>query len=200
MIADSFSIRPRGLDERGRARTLSPPPRPQHILMSRNDDDDDDGVYQVQTIPPPSGGDAYSAPTKVGPMTTALVEEMMHAAKQKADLKKQSAQALAPIVRPRRPPPIDRNEPPTIPPSPTPPAPSLATAPAPPAPLAPRAVTTPTTPAISAAPLVAHVARPTPRGRLTVLRLAFVAAAVAIVACVLGLAMYIAVARGWHLR
>jgi hypothetical protein len=55
--------------------------------MSRNDDDAG-GVYKVDTVPPPAGsGDAYSAPTKVGPMTSVLVQEMMHAAKAKADAK-----------------------------------------------------------------------------------------------------------------
>jgi hypothetical protein len=213
--------------------------------MSTNDDD---GVYKVQTVPPPSGGDAYSAPTKVGPMTTALVEEMMHAAKQKADLKKQSAaatarhpryadppasQAVAPIVRVRRPPPIDRNEPPEIqppsapipplvgiapaPPPPTPPPPAQpASAPpalawpplvapaaslAPVAPLAPPEALAPAPqPVVWTAPFAAPVARATPRGRLVVLRVVFAAAAVTIIACGLGLAMYIAVARGWHLR
>jgi hypothetical protein len=58
--------------------------------------DDDDAVFRVETIPPPSGpSDAYSAPTKVGPMTPALVEEMMLAAKAKADAKRISAEATA---------------------------------------------------------------------------------------------------------
>lgn len=40
--------------------------------------DDDDGIYRVDTVPPPQGeSDAYNAPTRVGPMASALVEEML---------------------------------------------------------------------------------------------------------------------------
>jgi len=72
--------------------------------MSRNDDNAGGGIYKVETVPPPPGtGDAYTAPTKVGPMTSALVEEMMHAAKAKADAKaeekKRAAASAAPTAR-----------------------------------------------------------------------------------------------------
>jgi hypothetical protein len=50
-----------------------------------SDDEKDEGIYKVDTVPPPAGeGDAYNAPTRVGPMGAAVVEEMMHAAERKA--------------------------------------------------------------------------------------------------------------------
>lgn len=63
--------------------------------MSSNDDDAG-RVYKVETVPPPAGsGDAYSAPTKVGPMTPVLVQEMMHAAKAKAEAKAEAKKVAA---------------------------------------------------------------------------------------------------------
>jgi hypothetical protein len=63
--------------------------------MSSNDDDAG-RVYKVETVPPPAGsGDAYSAPTKVGPMTPVLVQEMMHAAKAKAEAKAEAKKLAA---------------------------------------------------------------------------------------------------------
>jgi hypothetical protein len=58
---------------------------------------DDDKIHKVETIPPPAGeSDAYNAPTKVGPMAAAIVEEMMHAAERKAaDLSKLAEQKKA---------------------------------------------------------------------------------------------------------
>jgi hypothetical protein len=51
--------------------------------MSSNDDD---GIYRVDTIPPPAGeDDAYSAPTRVGPMASAIVEEIIAQAKREAE-------------------------------------------------------------------------------------------------------------------
>lgn len=48
-------------------------------------DDKDEEIYRVETVPPPAGeNDAYNAPTKVGPMAAAVVEEMMHASVKKA--------------------------------------------------------------------------------------------------------------------
>jgi hypothetical protein len=38
---------------------------------------DDDQIYRVDTEPPPPGGDAYGAVTKVGPLSKALVAQMM---------------------------------------------------------------------------------------------------------------------------
>jgi hypothetical protein len=50
-----------------------------------SDDDKDEAIFKVETVPPPAGeSDAYNAPTKVGPMAAAVVEEMMHAAVRKS--------------------------------------------------------------------------------------------------------------------
>jgi hypothetical protein len=55
---------------------------------------EEDGIYRLDTVPPPMGeSDAYSAPTKVGPMAAAAVEELMKAAEQRAsDLSARSAE------------------------------------------------------------------------------------------------------------
>jgi hypothetical protein len=55
---------------------------------------DEDGIYRLDTVPPPMGeSDAYSAPTKVGPMAAAAVEELMKAAEQRAsDLSARAAE------------------------------------------------------------------------------------------------------------
>ena len=59
-----------------------------------DDDDKEDGIYKVDTVPPPAGeSDAYNAPTRVGPMAAAVVEEMMHAAEKKAAELSQRAEA-----------------------------------------------------------------------------------------------------------
>jgi hypothetical protein len=53
--------------------------------MSDDDKDDGPAIYRVDTIPPPDGeDDAYSAPTKVGPMADAAVRELMQAAEKRA--------------------------------------------------------------------------------------------------------------------
>ena len=53
-------------------------------LMS--DDDKDDAIFKVDTVPPPAGEDnAYNAPTRVGAMAAAVVEEMMVASVRKAN-------------------------------------------------------------------------------------------------------------------
>ncbi|MDB4942005.1 MAG: hypothetical protein JWP97_1539 [Labilithrix sp.] len=50
-----------------------------------DDENENHGIYRVDTIPPPDGeDDAYSAPTKVGPMADAAVRELMHAAERRA--------------------------------------------------------------------------------------------------------------------
>jgi hypothetical protein len=50
--------------------------------MSSNDED---GIYKIDTVPPPAGeNDAYSAPTRVGPMASAVVEEIIAQAKREA--------------------------------------------------------------------------------------------------------------------
>jgi hypothetical protein len=70
--------------------------------MPDDDDDKKDGIYKVDTVPPPPGeGDAYSAPTKVGPMAAAVVEEMMHAAERKAAALLQRAEEQKASVRER---------------------------------------------------------------------------------------------------
>lgn len=47
--------------------------------------EEDDSIHRVDTIPPPDGeGDAYNAPTKVGPMADSVMKEMLHAAELKA--------------------------------------------------------------------------------------------------------------------
>lgn len=53
---------------------------------------DDEGIYRVDTIPPPQGeGDAYSAPTKVGVLASAIVEELVAASQREAEAKAQPA-------------------------------------------------------------------------------------------------------------
>lgn len=48
--------------------------------------DDDDSIHKVDTVPPPAGEeDAYSAPTRIGSMASAVVEEIFHAAKAGAE-------------------------------------------------------------------------------------------------------------------
>ena len=53
--------------------------------MSDDEKEDGPAIYRVETIPPPDGeDDAYSAPTKVGPMADAAVRELMQAAERRA--------------------------------------------------------------------------------------------------------------------
>lgn len=50
--------------------------------MPDNDDHNEDAVYRVDTVPPPDGDDdAYSAPTRVGPMAATVVNELIVAAR-----------------------------------------------------------------------------------------------------------------------
>jgi hypothetical protein len=42
--------------------------------------DGDDGIFKVDTVPPPDGEDAYGAPTKVGPLSHAVIADMMREA------------------------------------------------------------------------------------------------------------------------
>jgi hypothetical protein len=83
---------------------------------------DDKKNQGFDTVPPPAGeDDAYSAPTRVGPMANAVVQEMMHAAAlkaieltQHADAKEARARATPPApdappkapMRNSRPPPV----------------------------------------------------------------------------------------------
>lgn len=58
-------------------------------------------VYQIQTVPPPSGEtDAYSAPTKVGPMPAAIAEMISEATRQAHEEEDASAQKKALRARP----------------------------------------------------------------------------------------------------
>lgn len=51
-------------------------------------DDDENDVYRVETVPPPPGeADAYSAPTKIGAMPAAVLDDMKKAALSGAPLK-----------------------------------------------------------------------------------------------------------------
>jgi hypothetical protein len=48
--------------------------------------DNDEGIYKVDTVPPPQGeDDAYSAPTKVGVMASAIVGELLMQGQREAD-------------------------------------------------------------------------------------------------------------------
>jgi hypothetical protein len=48
--------------------------------MADKEDRNDDAVYKVDTVPPPDGDDdAYSAPTRIGPMASAVVNELIMA-------------------------------------------------------------------------------------------------------------------------
>jgi hypothetical protein len=48
-------------------------------------EEEEAGIYRVDTVPPPAGeSDAYSAPTRVGPMAASVVQEMLVAAERKA--------------------------------------------------------------------------------------------------------------------
>ena len=50
-----------------------------------HDDDEEGAVYRVDTVPPPPGeDDAYSAPTRIGPMAEVAVQELMRQAEQSA--------------------------------------------------------------------------------------------------------------------
>lgn len=63
--------------------------------MADKEDRNDDAVYKVDTVPPPDGDDdAYSAPTKIGPMASAVVNELIMA-------KRQEEEAAASQKKPR---------------------------------------------------------------------------------------------------
>lgn len=66
--------------------------------MPDNDDRNDDAVYKVDTVPPPDGDDdAYSAPTRIGPMAPAVVNELIMAKSRES-----AAQAAASQAKPRK--------------------------------------------------------------------------------------------------
>ena len=61
-----------------------------------SDDKSDEEIFRVDTVPPPAGeADAYNAPTRVGPMAAAVVEEMMVASVRKAEGLTRAAEAKA---------------------------------------------------------------------------------------------------------
>ncbi|MDB4945969.1 MAG: hypothetical protein JWP97_5503 [Labilithrix sp.] len=66
----------------------------------------EDGIYRLDTLPPPDGEtDAYSAPTRVGPMAAAAVEELMKAAERRAtDLSARSEEKRRLAGAPAQPP------------------------------------------------------------------------------------------------
>jgi hypothetical protein len=61
---------------------------------------EEDGIYRVDTIPPPEGeDDAYSAPTRVGPMAAAAVEKMMADAERHAATPRPPPSGVRPVLR-----------------------------------------------------------------------------------------------------
>jgi hypothetical protein len=102
-----------------------------------SDDDKDEEIFKVETVPPPAGeSDAYNAPTKVGPMAAAVVEEMLHASVRKAaelTQRSQDAKAAAEGKGAAPAPASDGSKPPLAPPRP--------------------AATSPTSPKAAAAPV-----------------------------------------------
>ena len=63
----------------------------------KKDKSEPGGVYKIETVPPPAGeDDAYSAPTKVGPMGDAFVKNLMKDAEQRsAELARKEKDAKA---------------------------------------------------------------------------------------------------------
>src|SRR5687767_12438894 len=95
-----------------------------------DDDDEKDGIYRVQTVPPPDGSsDVYNAPTKVGPMATSVIQELIEQAQRTGGVVEANqataaidAKKIAPAIPPPpspaaqlpvldRPTPVDRIEP-----------------------------------------------------------------------------------------
>ncbi len=75
-----------------------------------SDDDDNNqhsepAIHKVDTVPPPAGeDDAYSAPTRVGSMAAAAVEELMRQAEKTAGERPRSAQSTTQSTAPSTPP------------------------------------------------------------------------------------------------
>ncbi len=78
-----------------------------------DDPDENDGIYRLQTVPPPDGeSDVYNAPTKVGPMATSVIQELIeHAQKTGGVVEAKHANSaidtskIAPAIPPPPPPP-----------------------------------------------------------------------------------------------
>lgn len=58
---------------------------------------DEDLIYRVATVPPPDGDDAYSAATRVGPLSTRQVAELMDASE---DAPPSGVRSISPLARP----------------------------------------------------------------------------------------------------
>ncbi len=73
---------------------------------------DDGAVHKVDTVPPPPGeDDAYSAPTRIGPMADVAVQELMRQAEQHAAEEDTVVPSTPkPSVKPTPPPPPPRAE------------------------------------------------------------------------------------------
>jgi hypothetical protein len=63
--------------------------------MMPSDDRDDDAseIHRVDTVPPPADGDAYSAPTKVGPVTNEAWKELIRQANEEGNRNEEAAAA-----------------------------------------------------------------------------------------------------------
>jgi len=75
-------------------------------------EDGADELYRVQTVPPPAGEtDAYSAPTKVGPMASAVIGEIIEHAKRTGGVVEVLGDIREPASEPkeiRKPPPKEK--------------------------------------------------------------------------------------------
>lgn len=66
--------------------------------MADKDDRNEDAVYKVDTVPPPDGDDdAYSAPTKIGALASAVVNELI-VAKERESAEVKAASKAKPRV------------------------------------------------------------------------------------------------------
>jgi hypothetical protein len=128
--------------------------------MSDDDDRNEEGIYRADTVPPPDGGeDAYSAPTRVGPMAATVVNEILMAA-QAAQAEQSAARAQAVTAKPKggdggelderdiaaELDPVAFPPPPRLPGLRSPPVPSVASPPAPTPSLSPSAAPPPASP------------------------------------------------------
>jgi hypothetical protein len=58
---------------------------------------DDEGIYKVDTVPPPAGeDDAYSAPTRIGVMASAIVGELLAQGEREVEAPKDEAKTVPP--------------------------------------------------------------------------------------------------------
>ncbi len=81
--------------------------------------DEEGAIYRVDTVPPPAGqDDAYSAPTKVGPMADMALKDMLKAAEARAQELNQKAAEKAKAVSARQAE-VEPIEKPPVPPTPS---------------------------------------------------------------------------------